>query len=186
MAHEFDFRVEGLTKDQAAELLDVIVAFAEYHGAKVGGGYSEPDDEPEVDDEHSNVYVPEPLTEELEELYAHPRSCNCPYCSGEPDLDPLAAMGPDPIYDHDSNLDHFSDVETEALADMGLTNKYLVQFETEDDEGLATLHRFFVPANTSGEALERTLRHMEANDITSADGTPAFEITEVNSIPILL
>jgi hypothetical protein len=37
--------------------------------------------EPAEDDETSNVYTPEPLTSEIVEMYAHPRTCFCPQCS---------------------------------------------------------------------------------------------------------
>lgn len=35
----FDFTVDGLTQEQASALLELIIRFAESHGAEVGGGF---------------------------------------------------------------------------------------------------------------------------------------------------
>jgi hypothetical protein len=35
------------------------------------------------DNEHSNVYEPEPTTDEMIEMLAHPRQCRCPACHGD-------------------------------------------------------------------------------------------------------
>jgi hypothetical protein len=164
-AFEFDFRVEEITRAQAGAILESIRAHVTELGVVMGGGFVEAQDEPEVENEHSNIYTPPPSQEEIEEMLAHRYDCNCPGCSGEIPAE-LEAQ------------------EMEALVDMGLTNEYLVQFDTEDEEGFTTTHIYFVCANTSEEALERTLIYMAENDITSAAGTPVIEITEVLSIPV--
>lgn len=40
----FDFVVEEMTEDQANDLLDVILAFAEAHGLSLGGGFHQTSD----------------------------------------------------------------------------------------------------------------------------------------------
>jgi hypothetical protein len=189
-AFEYDFRVEEITRSQAEAILESIRAHVMDLGAVMAGGFSEDEPGRRLDNEHSNIYTPEPLTEELDDLYAHPRSCNCPYCNGEipPDLEAqlVAAEGPDPIYDHDSSLEHFSKVEKEAIVDMALLTLYLVQFETEDEQGFTTEHRYFVSAHAHVDALERMLIYMAGNNITSRDGiTPLITTTEVKSIPVI-